>query len=387
LNWGFQHQINDSGTYIQHSVNYHRLMLQIALYADHIRREVGGLDWPSATLSRLRAATRWLWALTDPKTGQVPNLGANDGAYLFQLTQFPFRNFLPVVDAAAKAFLHQDVFEKSDLAEMSGWLNLSAPVNPHQHPPQAPDMLRIDHSSGRAFIRAARFTDRPSHADQLHVDLWWRGVNIAQDSGTYLYNALPPCENALSGTQVHNTLTLDGQDQMQRAGRFLWLDWAQAEVLAHEVDDEGRLKRITAEHNGYRRLGVLHQRTLSTAENGWVITDKILPYDTPKNRAHEVRLSWLLPDWEWQFENQNTLHLTGPEFAFTLEVKGAEKMNLFSAGESLHGSLKAEPAWGWVSPTYSIKEPALMLIATTTDELPLKLESKFLYKRNHNTNQ
>jgi len=29
---------------------------------------------------------------------------------------------------------------------------------------------------------------------------------------------------------VHNSLTVDGQDPMQRAGRFLWLRWAQARM-------------------------------------------------------------------------------------------------------------------------------------------------------------
>ena len=33
--------------------------------------------------------------------------------------------------------------------------------------------------------------------DQLHLDLWWRGLNIAQDAGTYLYNADPPWDNPL----------------------------------------------------------------------------------------------------------------------------------------------------------------------------------------------
>jgi hypothetical protein len=376
LNWGFLNQINEFGTYIQHSVNYHRLMLQVALFTDHLRREVGELVWPSVTLERLGSAQRWLWALTDHESGRVPNLGANDRSYIFPLTQQVFDDFRPVVDAAAKAFLGQDIFAQPDLAEMAGWFDLNAPDCSDERTPQAADMLRIEREYGRAFIRAAHFNDRPSHADQLHTDLWWRGVNIAGDPGTYLYNAPPPWENSLSGTQVHNTLTLDGQDQMQRAGRFLWLGWAQADILAHEVDGEGRLKWVRAEHDGYRRLGALHRRTLSAVEDGWIITDEVLPYGRGKG-IHEVRLSWLLPDWDWQFEDDDRLRLTGPEFTFSLTVSGAEQLNLFSAGEPLQGNLEAQPAWGWTSPTYGIKEPALLLITTVVDELPIKLESAF----------
>ena len=81
-----------------------------------------------------------------------------------------------------------------------------------------------------AYLRAARFTGRPGHADQLHLDLWWCGLNVAQDAGTYLYNAPPPWDNALARSEVHNTLVVNGLEQMTRAGRFLYLERAQARV-------------------------------------------------------------------------------------------------------------------------------------------------------------
>lgn len=380
LNWGFQHQIDEFGTYIQHSVNYHRLMLQLALFTDHLRREISGLDWLPATPARLAAATRWLWALTNPETGQVPNLGANDGAYIFPLTSLPHDDYRPVVDAAAKAFLHEDIYDLPHLSEMADWFALEGKVNPHPRQPQASDMLRIDRAEGSAFIHAAHFTDRPSHADQLHVDLWWRGVNIACDPGTYQYNASPPWDNALAATGVHNTLVLNEQDQMLRAGRFLWLDWAQAEVLAYEVNEVGQLSRVTAEHNGYRKLGILHQRTLSASEKGWTITDRILPYASAEGDTPEVCLSWLLPDWDWRIEEGNCLRLLENKFSIRLEIKGADQINLFRAGETLHGKLEAQPVWGWRAPVYGKKEPALQVVALLSKKLPMKLQSIWRFK-------
>ena len=285
LNWCFQHQIDEFGTYAQHSVNYHRLMLQTALYADHCRRAIGAPAWTKAAQANLAAATRWLWALTDPETGHVPNLGANDGAYLFPLTSRDFGDYRPVVDAAVKAFLDQDIYQDPALGEMACWFGLEAEASETANQPQALDNLRLENDQGRAFIHTARYSDRPSHADQLHVDLWWRGVNIAPDPGTYLYNAPPPWDNSLAAGFVHNTLTLDGQDQMTRAGRFLWLDWAQAEILAHEVDDQVQILRVTAEHDGYRRLGALHQRTLLRQPTAWKVTDAFIPYGQPDSAA------------------------------------------------------------------------------------------------------
>ncbi len=84
-------------------------------------------------------------------------------------------------------------------------------------------------------VRAVKYQDRPAQADQLHVELWWQGINIACDPGTYRYTAPPPWNNGLARTGVHNTVMVDGQEQMIRAGRFLWLDWAQAEKSFHKM--------------------------------------------------------------------------------------------------------------------------------------------------------
>ncbi|MFW5714663.1 MAG: alginate lyase family protein, partial [Brevefilum sp.] len=375
LNWGFQNQIDEYGTYTQHSANYHRLMLQVALFADHIRRLSNAPAWPLATRAKLSAATRWLWALTDLKTGQTPNLGANDGAYLFPLTNLDFHDFRPVVDAAAKAFLEQDVYNQPELSEMALWFRLQAEEPEILQHPQAPDMLRLENEQGRAFIHTAHYRDRPSHADQLHVDLWWRGVNIALDPGTYQYNASPPWDNALAAGFVHNTLTLDGEDQMTRAGRFLWLDWAQAQILAHEVDEQGRILRVTAEHDGYRRLGALHQRTLLRQADGWQVLDTVLPYGKPNDRLHEVRLAWLLPDWNWEMHEQHIIELQGPLLSCQLRLNEVESFHLVRAGECIQGEISPEPSWGWQSYTYGEKSPALMLIAMTSGRLPIEIKS------------
>lgn len=379
LNWGFQHQIGEFGIYVQHSVNYHRLMLQLALFTDHLRRAAGQPDWPAATQARLAAATRWLWALTDPETGQAPNLGANDGAYVFPLTHLPFHDFRPVVAAAGKAFLDLDIYDQISLNEMSEWFELHAAPDPEQPQPQAPDMLRVQiNASGRAFLHTGHFTDRPSHADQLHADLWWRGVNVALDPGTYAYNAPPPWDNALMTARVHNTLTLDGRDPMTRAGRFLWLDWAQAEILAYEMNDRGQITRLAAEHDGYRKLGALHQRAVEATDSGWTVTDIFLPYDDTNSAAtHQARLNWTLPDWDWHWRSDRQIELAGKAFSLALTLEGIAELNLFRAGERMSGELAPDPTWGWVSPTYGVKLPALSLVAQASGPLPLQLITRW----------
>jgi hypothetical protein len=278
-------------------------------------------------------------------------------------------------------------------------------------------------------LRAARFTSRPGHADQLHLDLWWRGLNIAQDPGTYRYTAPPPWDNALTPAAVHNTLTVDGLDQMTRAGRFLYLDWAQAEITAHERAPDGAWQRLTARHNGYRRLGLTHQRTLTAYAGGhWHILDQLLPLtlhpgplpgeegELPSppdaasagrgvggegthrvrrthsvRRTHCVRLHWLLPDWPWTLEDtpsQATLRLLSPYGWLTLAISLTPPLlpspstihsSLVRAGNLLHGPGPAAPTWGWTSSTYGDRIPALAFIVELSAMPPMNILTTFTF--------
>jgi uncharacterized heparinase superfamily protein len=123
-------------------------------------------------------------------------------------------------------------------------------------------------------LRGVEFHGRPAHADQLHADLWWNGVNIARDAGTYSYNNPSPWQNALDSTRVHNTVTIDDLDQMTRVSRFLWLDQANA-----KWDPQTSPNQIAASHNGYRKLGYRHERSLSLVQGiGFTILDRMIQF-------------------------------------------------------------------------------------------------------------
>lgn len=50
--------------------------------------------------------TFWLAALVDSESGDVPNLGANDGARSMPLTSTDYRDYRPSVILASTVFLH-----------------------------------------------------------------------------------------------------------------------------------------------------------------------------------------------------------------------------------------------------------------------------------------
>ncbi len=398
---GLQTQIAADGSYNQHSANYHRLMLQTGLWVHRVAQALG-LSFPKLSMNRLAAATKWLLRLLDPISGHVPNLGPNDGAYIFPFSVLPFHDFRPILQAAGEAFLDEQVLPAGIWDEMSLWL-CKRPQTPKlrksQRTADASDKTKngvlspcvIKSSSDSwAYLRSAQFTSRPGHADQLHLDLWWRGINLTLDPGTYLYNAPAPWDNPLTSTFVHNTVTIDQHEQMVRAGRFLYLDWAQAEVCSQEYAQNGWTSRVVARHNGYQRLGIIHQRTVEACSEEWRIEDQLLPMKGKRFTGPiQARLHWLVPDWEWNLNTGETsveLRLHSPLGWISTKISARNSaMGLISASDlsieliragqvlALHGNEThaSSPTWGWFSPTYGAKIPALSFSILFSGLLPI----------------
>jgi hypothetical protein len=373
LHAGLDSQISAEGAYIQHSTNYHRLMLQAALWANLVARAQGE-EFPQGSRRKLALATQHLLGLLDAQHGQVPNLGSNDGAYILPLTVRPFSDFRPVLQAAGRAFHGQDPLPAGPWDDMAAWL---APQPGAGVEVAGGAVLRLSEAHSWAYLRAARFTSRPGHADQLHLDLWWRGYNLALDGGSYQYNADPPWRNGLDLSSLHNTLTVDGLEQMAKVGQFLWLDWAQAEVLEEHRNPAGDVDRAAARHDGYRQLGITHQRTVSCQGGVWQVIDQVLTAadHLQSKDIHAVRLHWLLPDWEWALEG-TSMRLASAHGEVALTVTCAETgltTDLVRAGKPLVGDPSASPTRGWVSPTYGVKLPALSFAVQARSRLPLTL--------------
>ncbi|MBN2549230.1 MAG: alginate lyase family protein [Anaerolineales bacterium] len=403
---GLQAQITEDGAYSQHSANYHRLMLQLGLWVACLARSRGQL-YPESSAKRLAASTRWLLSILDSETGRAPNLGPNDGAYILPLAGSGFHDYRPVAQAAAAVFRDQYPIGDGPWDEMVYWLNEEPERKPDSSQQDAhhleenaaevssPLVLRQPSQNSWAYLRAARFTSRPGHADQLHLDLWWRGLNVAQDAGTYLYNAAPPWDNALAQAQVHNTLTVGGLDQMTRAGKFLYLDWAQAFIPA-EADytdlfsiPEDILERRVAWHDGYRRLGAAHWRSAAHTRSGeWVVDDALLPISGLSAGAEvfQACLHWLLPDWPWELATTSgepgySLHLSSPlgQVRLDLSSPAPSRLQVARAGENIYGEGAVSPTWGWCSPTYGVKIPALSVRLHMRAELPIRATTRWIF--------
>jgi len=320
--------------------------------------------------------------MIDPASGGVPNLGANDGALILPLSSTPYGDFRPTVQAAARAFLRTGL-PIGPWDELALWLGLPASGLTTDSDAYLAENLR-----GRAswaYLRASRFKSRLSHMDQLHFDLWWRGLNVARDAGTFLYNGEPPWDNPLVSTHLHNTITVDDRDQMTRGGRFLVLDWFPAYSRNLLEADEKILGRVHAYHNGYRRPGIRHERmaTVFTDER-WEIEDKLI---FTKPGEHVFRLHWLLMDGDWEMEKGGSgfaLRIRSEHGWITLHVKVGSsdlepEVSLVRAGTLVYGQRTVQPVEGWASPTYGVKVPALSLMVEVASSKSLTFTSGFVF--------
>jgi asparagine synthase (glutamine-hydrolysing) len=187
----------------------------------------------------------------------------------------------------------------------------------------------------------------------LHLDLWWRGQNVALDAGTYSYNAPAPWNDSLGRTAYHNTVTVDGLGQMDRVGKFLQLPWLRSRVRCDQESPGGHLSYWEGEHDGYQRLKspVGHRRgILRLVDEWWLVLDRLV-----SRRDHRYRLHWLFPAMphEWDGDTGRlTLHtLVGPYYVQMATLSGSGTCSLMQADE--------HSPRGWRAPYYCYREAAL----------------------------
>ena len=193
------------------------------------------------------------------------------------------------------------------------------------------------------------------HADALSVLFRLGEQEILLDPGTYTYNGDPRWRAYFRGTQAHNTVTVDGQDQAIQDGTFLWSQPFAARCVRHELTPEGVVRSLAC-HTGYtQRSGVTHWRAVVFQPPGfWLIWDRLTGLE-----RHHVELNWHLGVDPTQCVGGYRLPVGGRTVRLTVE--GGDR--------SLHRR-ETSPISGWRSPCYGVKEPITTLRTEFYGALP-----------------
>jgi hypothetical protein len=143
------------------------------------------------------------------------------------------------------------------------------------------------------FIRCGNHKDRPSQADNLHLDVWYKGQNVLLDAGSYQYNADEETLGYFIGTVSHNTVMLNDFDQMKKGARFIWYHWSQCNNASFIETGESYI--FKGKIIAFKQVsnGIMHQREMIKLKNEpkWIIKDSIV--NKPPNIF--VKQLWHLP--------------------------------------------------------------------------------------------
>lgn len=328
------YQIYEDGTFLQFSMNYHRVVVQLLTWAIRLS-ELNGEKLSNTFYKRASASLHFLLNCMNLPDGHLPNYGANDGALFFPLNQAEYRDFRPQLHALAATLNkgaigneYEDQFwfginelPKNNMNQKQG--TLTYPVG---------GFYLLREKDSFTFIRCGNHKDRPSQADNLHLDIWVNGENILRDAGSYKYNTDQESLEFFFGTRSHNTVMLGDNDQMLKGGRFIWYFWTQCEKAEWQETDEGFV--FTGKIKVFQQIhrSITHTRTVKKMKNQhkWIIVDEV-----DHSTSLPIRQIW----------HQN--------LAMINEIS-------FGAQDSKKISSEIKP--GWYSSGYGIKEKSSSLV-------------------------
>ncbi len=290
------YQVYSDGTFLQFSMNYHRVVVQLLTWAI-VLADKNGHRFAPMLYDRAEQSVKFLAACMDTASGQLPNYGNNDGALFFKLSEADYRDYRTQLQGLAHAL--GMTIPSIGVVEEVQWYGLptrlekewKVPDGIHSFPEGGYYLIR--EKGVLTFIRCGNHRDRPHQADNLHLDIWVNGVNVLLDAGSYKYNTDEATSRYFSGTQSHNTVMLGKTDQMLKGGRFIWYYWTQAKNAT--VVETDTAYRFEGAISAFRHVGngIVHRRTVEKARgsNVWSVTDSI----DSKPESHPLRQLWHLP--------------------------------------------------------------------------------------------
>lgn len=340
-------QIQEDGTFIQHSMNYHRMVVQLLTWAIKLAH-LNGDQWNEVVYERAKKSVLFLRSYQDEVTGWLPNYGNNDGTLVFPLTSCHFRDFRPQLNALATILGIDLEYGEGGWEEECVWLGIRtrerSPDNITADKPTSNGYFVFKDSQTLTFIRNTSYRHRPYQADNLHLDIWIDGENVLQDTGTYLYNTDYYWVNYFSGTSSHNTVQLGSYNQMKKGPRFTWFNWIKKSASSFTFSYFEKETDFVFEGHfeGFRELGkgIIHRRKV-----------------TKKLKV----IHWIIEDWIENFDSElpmNLLWNLSETFFSQYQLRA-----FLHSGEELF----AKREIGWVSETYGQKNTIPKLVFITKE--------------------
>jgi hypothetical protein len=279
------YQIYEDGTHLQYSTNYHRVVIQLITKAFYLA-EKNDESFTDEVYERAKKSVQFLYQLQDEKSGWLPNYGSNDGALFFNLTNADYRDYRPQLNTLFHFFNHENLFQEELIQEENLWFSNQRLKTKSIKIELQKKSIQLFNAGGYAtfrdadsftFIKCSQYKDRPAQADNLHVDIWYKGENILRDNGSYKYNSSPDVVKYFAGTASHNTVMLGDNDQMLKGGRFIWYNWNKQSTFETSENENEFL--FTGKIKAFENISqnIFHSRKVTKQKDKphWIISDEI----------------------------------------------------------------------------------------------------------------
>ena len=350
------------------------MMLLCGLFGRANNREFSVDFW-----QRLEAMLEFIAALMNV-SGHMPMIGDADDAVMVRFSHAPnFNVYRSLLATGAVLFARADFARKADrFDEKTCWLlgdaarSIFDQLRSQSALRDAPGVRR-DFAEGGYYILGDRVDTSQEirliadagplgylsiaahgHADALSFTLSAAGREILIDPGTYAYHTQKQWRDYFRSTAAHNTLRVDGQDQSEIGGNFMWMRKARAHCI--EISRRGERERFVGEHDGYARLDdpVIHRREieLNKAARCIEIVDVL-----ECTGDHRVELFWHFAEaCAVRVEHSGVYVKNGPIGAMLQMSTSDFSLSLLRGTET--------PIAGWISRHFDDKQPITTAVWT-----------------------
>jgi Heparinase II/III-like protein/Heparinase II/III N-terminus len=356
----------------EQAIAYQQFELDLLLLC-MLAGKANGQWFSPAYESRLEAMLDFIASIMDAG-GNVPMFGDSDDGYVVRLSQeanfCPYRSLL----ATGAVLFRRGDFKRQarGMDDKSRWLlgatadakfdALDAQKSALPARQQFPDggyyILGAD-LGGEDEIRVVadagplgyRSIAAHGHADALSFTLSVGGRELLIDPGTYAYHTHGRWRQYFRGTAAHNTVRVDGLDQSEPGGNFMWIRHARAGCslwLSSAAKDT-----FEGWHTGYLRLEdpVKHRRLIELDKRArhLVVEDTL-----EMAEEHDVELF---------FHCSEHCRVDEVPGGYVIARDGASaKLTLPEGGKSELLCASVAPIAGWVSRSFDTRQPAPTLV-------------------------
>jgi len=354
----------------EQAVSYQRFELDLLLLPLFAGR-ANGHAFSQAYAARIEKMIEFLVSIMDGR-GHVPMFGDSDDAVVLDLApQRAFCAYRSLLATGALLFRRGDLKRKAGaLDDKTRWLlgptaDAAYRQLEQKHERVAP---RRTFPVGGYYVLGCDFdTDAEirlvvdagplgygalaahGHADALAFTLSVGGREFLIDPGTYAYHTHAAWRGYFRGTAAHNTVRVDGRDQSQSGGNFMWLRKATARCSVWRTEPERDV--FAGWHDGYRRLPdpVIHRRQIVIDKRARriVIEDRLQMSD-----PHDIEMFFHCSDACHVDRVQDGYAITrdGRTVVLKLPQLAGDHAQIFFGSEA--------PMLGWVSQRFDEKRPA-----------------------------